>query len=159
MAGQGRLTITGTSAAPAISGRLEQIRGSVDLLGKTFTLTRGVISFDGTAKPDPALDIVAEASAADITGRSISAGLPQSRKSHCSSPRWRPPSPVGVRVRSIACRGSRPRLVQTGLRPHRSDDRDPETAGTGTSATGGTALSAGKYIAPGVSVGVSRGII
>ena len=38
---RGQLTITGTSAAPAIAGSLEQIRGSVDLLGKTFTLTRG----------------------------------------------------------------------------------------------------------------------
>src|SRR5262249_45385201 len=46
---RGKLTITGTSAAPAISGSLEQIRGSVDLLGKTFTLTRGRITFDGSA--------------------------------------------------------------------------------------------------------------
>ena len=29
----------GTSAAPAISGSLEQIHGTVDLLGKTFTFT------------------------------------------------------------------------------------------------------------------------
>src|SRR5207253_5653302 len=55
---RGRLTITGTSAAPVISGSLEQIRGSVDLLGKTFTLTRGAITFDGSAKLDPVLDIV-----------------------------------------------------------------------------------------------------
>ena len=36
---RGHLVITGTSAAPVITGSLEQIRGSVDLLGKTFTLT------------------------------------------------------------------------------------------------------------------------
>jgi len=65
----GKLTITGTSAAPAISGQLEQIRGSVDLLGKTFTLTRGVLTFDGSARLDPVLDIVAEASAADLTAQ------------------------------------------------------------------------------------------
>jgi translocation and assembly module TamB len=58
---RGKLTITGTSAAPAINGSLEQIHGSVDLLGKTFTLTRGRITFDGSAKLDPVLDIVAEA--------------------------------------------------------------------------------------------------
>src|SRR5439155_1838212 len=57
---RGKLTITGTSAAPAISGSLEQIKGSVDVLGKTFTITRGVITFDGSAKLDPVLDIVAE---------------------------------------------------------------------------------------------------
>ena len=66
---RGRLTITGTSAAPVIAGSLEQIRGSVDLLGKTFTLTRGAITFDGSPKLDPVLDIVAEASAADITAQ------------------------------------------------------------------------------------------
>ena len=66
---RGKLTITGTSAAPAISGSLEQIKGSVDVLGKTFTITRGVITFDGSAKLDPVLDIVAEASTADITAQ------------------------------------------------------------------------------------------
>src|SRR5207245_4846835 len=66
---RGRMAITGTTAAPVITGALEQIRGSVDLLGKTFTLTRGSITFDGGAKLDPVLDIVAEASAADITAQ------------------------------------------------------------------------------------------
>ncbi len=66
---RGKLVITGTSAAPAINGSLEQIHGSVDLLGKTFTLTRGAITFDGSAKLDPVLDIVAEVSAADITAQ------------------------------------------------------------------------------------------
>src|SRR5439155_5177882 len=66
---RGKLTITGTSAAPAVNGSLEQIRGSVDLLGKTFTITRGAITFDDSAKLDPVLDIVAEASAADITAQ------------------------------------------------------------------------------------------
>jgi translocation and assembly module TamB len=66
---RGKLAITGTSAAPAISGSLEQIHGTVDLLGKTFTITRGAITFDGSAKLDPVLDIVAEASTADITAQ------------------------------------------------------------------------------------------
>ncbi len=66
---RGHLVITGTSAAPVITGSLEQIHGSVDLLGKTFTLTGGTITFDGGAKLDPVLDIVAEASAADITAQ------------------------------------------------------------------------------------------
>ncbi len=66
---RGKLAITGTSAAPAINGSLEQIRGSVDFLGKTFTLTRGRIIFDGSDKLDPVLDIVAEASTADITAQ------------------------------------------------------------------------------------------
>ena len=66
---RGKLAITGTTAAPVINGSLEQIRGSVDFLGKTFTLTRGRITFDGSAKLDPVLDIIAEASTADITAQ------------------------------------------------------------------------------------------
>src|SRR5262249_25080114 len=66
---RGKLAITGTSAAPAINGSLEEIRGTVDLLGKTFTLTRSTITLDGGAKLDPVLDIAAEVSAADITAQ------------------------------------------------------------------------------------------
>src|SRR5262249_58510869 len=82
---RGKLTITGTSAAPAISGSLEQIRGSVDLLGKTFTITRGRIAFDGSAKLDPVLDIVAEASTADITAQVNISGVASAPKVTLSS--------------------------------------------------------------------------
>ena len=186
---RGKLTITGTSAAPAINGSLEQIHGSVDLLGKTFTLTRGKITFDGSAKLDPVLDIVAEASAADITAQvniggfasapkitltstpvvpqdeilarvlfnggvsQITAGRRPAARRGGGHPRWRRPGCA----RSLA-RRSRPRLVQTGLRRDRPDDRHSEPQRDEHSATSGTALSAGKYIAPGVSVGVSQGI-
>ena len=63
----GRLKISGTAAAPKIAGSLVANRGSYALLGTSFRLTRGTITFDGTARIDPALDIVAEANAADIT--------------------------------------------------------------------------------------------
>jgi translocation and assembly module TamB len=66
---RGKLAISGTSAAPVIAGSLEQVKGSVDLLGKTFNLARGAITFDGSPKLDPVLDIVGEASTADITAQ------------------------------------------------------------------------------------------
>ncbi len=81
----GRLNITGTTAAPKIAGTLVADRGSVDLLGKSFVLTRGTITFDGSAKLDPALDIVAEASAADITAQVIIAGFASAPKITLSS--------------------------------------------------------------------------
>jgi translocation and assembly module TamB len=49
-------------------------------------------------------------------------------------------------------------LAQIGLRRDGADDRNVEPRGTSTSAASGTALSAGKYVAPGVSVGVSQDI-
>src|SRR5206468_8002602 len=58
---------TGTSAEPIVVGTLEVVRGVFSFLGKTFSLTRGAIHFDGGPKIDPTLDILAEASSADVT--------------------------------------------------------------------------------------------
>jgi translocation and assembly module TamB len=190
---RGKLAITGTSAAPAISGSLEQIHGSVDLLGKTFTLTRGAITFDGSAKLDPVLDIVAEASTADITAQVQISGVASAPKVTLSST---PPVPQdeilsrvlfnrgvgqlsageGMQLAAAAATlagggpgvldklrgslgldwfklGSSPSGPTTGtLNP-----RGAASSGS-SSGAGGTALSAGKYIAPGVSVGVSQGV-
>ena len=187
---RGKLTITGTSAAPVISGSLEQIRGSVDLLGKTFTITRGRITFTGGATLDPDLDIVAEASTADITAQVHISGVASAPKVTLSST---PPVPQdeilarvlfnrnvgqlsageGLQLAAAAATlagggpgvldklrgslgldwfrlGSSPTSPTTGR-------LNPRTA-TSTGTVGGTSLSAGKYIAPGVSIGVSQGI-
>jgi autotransporter translocation and assembly factor TamB len=71
----GRIKITGTTDAPKIAGTLIANRGSYTLLGKSFRLARGIIIFDGSAKTDPDLDIVAEASAADVTARVVITGV------------------------------------------------------------------------------------
>jgi len=186
---RGKLTITGTSAAPVIAGSLEQIRGSVDLLGKTFTLTRGAITFDGSAKLDPVLDIVAEASAADITAQVNIGGFASAPTITLSST---PPVPQDeILARVLFNRGVGQITAGEGLQLAAAAatlagggpgvlDRlrgglgldwfkfgsGPTGPTTGTlnpraasgSATGDTALSAGKYIAPGVSVGVTQGI-
>ena len=72
---RGRLVIAGTSAAPRISGSLEAIRGTFDLLGKSFRLTQSTITFDGGAKLDPVLDIVAEVTAGGVTAQARISGL------------------------------------------------------------------------------------
>jgi translocation and assembly module TamB len=187
---RGKLTITGTSAAPAISGSLEQIRGSVDLLGKTFTITRGRITFDGSAKLDPVLDIAAEASTADITAQVNISGVASAPKVTLSST---PPVPQdeilsrvlfnrgvgqlsageGLQLAAAAATlaGGGPGVLDKlrsglGLDWFRlgSSPTSPTTGtinprgAAGSSGAGSTALSAGKYIAPGVSVGVSQGV-
>ena len=186
---RGKLTITGTSAAPAINGSLEQIHGSVDLLGKTFTLTRGEITFDGSAKLDPVLDIVAEASAADITAQVNIDGFASAPKITLTSTPVVPQDEILARVlfnggvsqltagqglqlaaAAATLAGGGPGVLDRlrgglGLDWFKlgSGATGPTTGtlnpgATSSSATGGTALSAGKYIAPGVSVGVSQGI-
>ena len=186
---RGRLTITGTSAAPVIAGSLEQIRGSVDLLGKTFTLTRGAITFDGSPKLDPVLDIVAEASAADITAQVNISGPASAPKITLSSTPFAPQDEIlarvlfnrgvgqisageGIQLAAAAgtLAGGGPGVLDrlrgglgldwfklgSGPSGPATTTLNPRT--TTGSATGGTALSAGKYIAPGVSIGVSQGL-
>jgi translocation and assembly module TamB len=186
---RGKLAITGTSAAPAINGSLEQIRGTLDLLGKTFTITRGEIRFDGSAKLDPVLDIVAETSTSDITAQVNLSGVASAPKVTLSST---PPVPQdeilsrvlfnkgvgqmsageGLQLAAAAgtLAGGGPGVLDKlrgslGLDYFRlgSSTTSPTTGtlnqrAAASSSTGGTALSAGKYIAPGVSVGVSQGV-
>jgi len=47
------LTIRGDAARPDIKGRIEKVRGQLDLIGKAFDLVRGRIDFDGGGAIDP----------------------------------------------------------------------------------------------------------
>jgi len=186
---RGHLVITGNSAAPVITGSLEQIRGSVDLLGKTFTLTRGAITFDGSAKLDPVLDIVAEASAADITAQVNIDGFASAPRITLTSTPVVPQDEILARVlfnkgvgqitageglqlaaAASTLAGGGPGVLDrlrgglgldwfklgSGPSGPASSTLNPRAASGG--ATSGSAVSAGKYIAPGVSVGVSQGL-
>ena len=188
---RGKLKITGTSAAPSISGSLEQIRGSVDLLGKTFTLTRGTITFDGSSKLDPVLDIVAEVSAADITAQVVIGGVASAPTVTLSSIPVVPQDEIlsrvlfgrgvgqitaaqGIQLAAAASTlaGGGPGVLDrlrgglgldwfklgSGPSGAASSTLNPRAGNNNSAATGGTALSAGKYVAPGVSVGVSQGL-
>lgn len=61
------LRIRGTTAALAISGRADLVRGGYEFAGKRFELTRGTIHFDGNSPPDPRLDIAATAEVTGLT--------------------------------------------------------------------------------------------
>ncbi len=185
----GRLKIAGTTEAPEISGVLAASRGSVDLLGKSFLLTRGTITFDGSAKLDPALDIVAEASAADITARVIISGYASAPKITLAST---PPVPQdeilsrilfgqgvgqitagqGLQLAEAAATlaGGGPGVLDRlrgklgldwlgfgqGPAGAASPILNPSVVSPASSSA--TTLSAGKYVAPGVSVGVTQGV-
>ncbi len=185
----GRLQIAGTSAAPQISGTLVARRGSVDLLGKSFLLTRGTIAFDGGATLDPALDIVAEANAADITAQVIISGYASAPKITLSSIPAVPQDEILSRVlfgqgvgqitagqglqlaqAAATLAGGGPGVLDRlrgklgldwlgfgqGPAGAASPILNPSVVTPTTSST--TAVSAGKYIAPGVSVGVTQGV-
>ncbi len=63
------IRLRGTTAAPAIEGRADLVRGGYEFAGKRFELTRGRIFFDGGSPPDPRLDILAENRDSNLTAR------------------------------------------------------------------------------------------
>lgn len=63
----GTLRVNGTSAAPAVSGAFNMIRGRLEILGKRLDFASGTISFGGGLIPVLNLDATSSASAANIT--------------------------------------------------------------------------------------------
>nr|WP_284055047.1 translocation/assembly module TamB domain-containing protein [Stakelama marina] len=55
------LRIGGEPSNPSIRGRADLIRGDYEFAGRTFDLERGIIRFEGSQPPNPALDIEANA--------------------------------------------------------------------------------------------------
>jgi translocation and assembly module TamB len=185
----GRLRITGTAAAPKISGTLNASRGSYTLLGKSFRVTRGTIYFDGSARIDPALDIVAEASAADVTAEVAIRGFLSAPTVELSSTPALPRDEILARVlfgsgvrQMTAGQGLELAQAAAALSGHDLGVLDrlrgglgldwlrlgqgPATAASSSlnpglatpTAQSTAAISAGKFIAPGVSVGVTQGV-
>lgn len=52
------LHVGGVPAEPVVSGQLNAVKGSLDILGKNFKLARGAVTFGGGAVSNPLLDIM-----------------------------------------------------------------------------------------------------
>jgi translocation and assembly module TamB len=185
---RGQIKVAGTTASPQIVGALEAIRGSFDLLGKTFKVTRGNIVFSGGATIDPRLDIVAEVSAGDITAQVTVSGAASSPKIAMTSTPALPQDQIlsrvlfnrgigqitaaeGIQVAQAAATlaGGGPGVLDR-LRSRVGLDRlvfgsapsgmasSSLNPATGGNAAAGTAISGGKYVAEGVYVGASQGL-
>jgi|GEM_PF-5851586 len=77
---EGDLRIRGAFNNPSIRGRIASVRGVMDLLGKTFTLSRGVISLRGERPPRPALDIEVRRELPGMTARALITGTTSKTK-------------------------------------------------------------------------------
>ncbi|MEO1423686.1 MAG: translocation/assembly module TamB domain-containing protein [Pseudomonadota bacterium] len=62
------LDVTGTTADPRLSGRIERLRGSFVLIGKRFEFTRGVVAFGGGTNLLPSLDLRFQREEDELTG-------------------------------------------------------------------------------------------
>jgi translocation and assembly module TamB len=185
---RGRFTVSGTSDAPKIVGSLEVVRGTFDILGKTFKVTQGTISFDGARTLDPTLDIVAEIVSGDVVARVLVTGSASAPKIAITSTPTMPQEQIlsyvlfnrpntqisaaeGIQVAQAAATlaGGGPGVLDR-LRGRVGLDRLVFGSSTGTntssslnpaaggSSTSGTSVSGGKYLAEGVYVGATQGL-
>ncbi|MCK8783357.1 translocation/assembly module TamB domain-containing protein [Roseomonas sp. NAR14] len=181
----GQLAIGGTAAAPSIDGRLDLRRGTIDIVTKRISFTRGVMQFHpGSILPE--LDLLATAPASDATLFVKVEGSPNDPKVTFYSQPELPQDEVLARLlfNQPSGRLSPFQLAQiaqlvagqTGLIGEGSDGifarirrfLSLDTLGVasgntaGASSTAGNrsdvpALEAGRYIGQGVYVGVQQG--
>ncbi len=64
---KGDLKLKGTSGDPLISGKLSLVRGNYSFLSKQFDLTEGVVTFFGHSPPDPSLEVTGKIVNGNIT--------------------------------------------------------------------------------------------
>ena len=64
---QGNLSVSGTLAKPEIRGKLKPVRGTFDLLSRTFTFDGGDIVFAGGTKINPGLNLKLTYDASNLT--------------------------------------------------------------------------------------------
>ena len=183
---RGKIHVGGTSAAPVVTGQFEVANGTFDILSHTFTIERGVVGFAGSTNPDVDLlataktaditaNIIVQGSPSNPTLKLTSTPeLPQdevlSRVLFGTSV-GQISAVQGLQLAaaaaSLATGGGSGVLDRvrnaTGLdRLTLNSDNTSTSSGSTNgnnqkSALGGASVSGGKYVAPGVFVGVDQG--
>lgn len=64
---QARMQVTGTSAAPIVTGAARVVRGTYSFASRRFEVTRGIVSFEGGPLADPTINIAASTTAEGVT--------------------------------------------------------------------------------------------
>jgi translocation and assembly module TamB len=205
---RGNLDVGGTVAAPAVTGTLSVVRGSLSVAGKRFPIDRGTVTIPPGAMTDPIIQIEATLPGADVVAKAVIEGPVSAPRLTLTSDPALPQDEILSRVlfgRNVSSLSPMQAvtLAQSALelsgktgsgggpldRVRRflgldrldvgsSDEPGtasaagstgstsgggPTAAESGTSgamggALSGSALSAGRYIAPGVYVGVRQGV-
>lgn len=174
---QGDLRVTGTTAAPILTGSVSARSGVFDFAGRRFTIEQGGIGFAGGQKIDPTLNVVAVRDVADFTARITVTGTASAPAIALSSQPALPDSEILARVlfgKDVAKLGP-VELAQLGLAldtlasgESLSEDAlsyvrsllglDVLTVETGDEDGNGPAVGVGRYVADGVYVGARQGI-
>jgi len=178
---RGHVDIGGTTAGPLLTGQLSVNNGTVDLLGQSFSIDRGVVTFGANTTIDPMLDVQASATASSVTAQVNLSGTARSPKVALTSTPALPQDEILSRVlfgsnvgsltpsQGLQLAAAAAQLAQGGpgimdrVRSKIGLDR-LDLSGGGSNPNGtqgadkGTTVSGGKYIANGVFVGVAQGV-
>jgi translocation and assembly module TamB len=205
---RGNLKVGGTVVAPAVTGTLSVVRGSLGVAGRRFPIDRGTVTIPPGAMTDPIIQIEATLPGADVVAKAVIEGPVSAPRLTLTSDPALPQDEILSRVlfgRNVSSLSplQAVTLAQSALELSgksgsgggpldrfrrflgldRLDVGSSDQAGTasaagstgttngggptaaesGTSgamggALSGSALSAGRYVAPGVYVGVRQGV-
>ncbi|TCH99438.1 hypothetical protein EJV46_01820 [Roseococcus sp. SYP-B2431] len=169
----GEITIGGTVAAPVPSGGLRMRRGTFDMVGRQLQFTRGVVGFDaGTFSPS--LDFLATARSRSHTISLTVKGTPAAPEIKVTADPELPQDEALARLlfdreTSKLSPFELASIAQAvaqlaGIMPAGSGVLDRlrsaaglDRLGVGSDGGRGASLEAGRYVAPGVYVGVRQG--
>lgn len=172
------LAVTGTAQRPRVKGRLTSQRGTLDFAGKTFTLSKGVVSFPGDYPIDPDLDVTLAYARSDLKAEIDLTGQSSSPQMALSSTPTLPRDEILSRILFNKGVGELSAMEAVQLARTLAElsgasiggggldvlDRLQETLSLDvlridSSQSGATTLAAGKYIQKGVYVGVEQGAL
>ncbi len=175
---EGKLSITGTAAAPSITGKLSTLQGGgIEFFGRRLELTKGVITFNGASPPNPLLDIKTSIAASDATCGVIVTGDATSPKISLTSDPSMPKDEILARIlfgqsagritafQALQLAQASASLLTGGGSSLDVLSRTRKLAGLdeldfvpGQDGLGDTKLRAGKYLTKGVKVSVDQGM-
>jgi len=170
----GALKINGTADKPAIDGALKLRRGSLDIAGKHLDFTEGSLTFEGEERIDPILDLTAVSRAQELQVTAKVEGSAREPRITLSSVPEMPEDEILARLLFSKSAGALSPFELLQLAQATADlagvSTGPGVLDKVRQSTGldrlsleqpegatGPSLSAGRYVAKGVYVGVSQG--
>jgi translocation and assembly module TamB len=171
----GSLQLRGTMASPSGSGGLRLRQGTIGFAGQTLRFTRGTIDFNGASLVDPALNLVSTTSRASVAVTLTVSGTPRAPKITLTSVPELPQDEIlaqllfrrsigalsAIEVAQIAAALASLSGVGPGIENPLNRVRQAlglDRLSAGTTASGGAALEAGRFVLPGVYIGAKQGV-
>ncbi|MBK1664043.1 translocation/assembly module TamB [Rhodospirillum rubrum] len=171
---EGKLSVGGTAAAPKVVGTITTLRGQADVLGRTFSLRKGEVRFDGGMPIDPQLDVVAANDTGEVVALVSVSGPASDPQIGFSSEPALPEDEVISQILFGKTSGELSAFEAIQLAEAASQLAGVGGGGgviqslrtmtgldvlkLGEGATGGTTLEAGTYLRENVYIGVEQGL-